>query len=231
MDIIQAVLALCVCSGRLVAEVCLTNWQRYGESCYFIITDMMDWYEANRSCVESQANLAIPNSQSEQDYIWALYLKELDQIPDTNLWIGCNDIEEEGKWQHCPVKGDTNEYENWWDGEPNNGGDSDCGQMWYAVNGQWDDTLCSRKDVHAVCERHVKDTTVSTTLATIYDRLTPQCLLHHAMEELMGNGAVSCGKSCRSHPRYHSFNLLEQDCPPSNNTTQKTTKEKNDGGN
>ena len=35
---------------------------------------------------------------------------------------------EEGNWQHCPLKGDTNAYENWADEEPNdyNGGE-DCG--------------------------------------------------------------------------------------------------------
>ncbi|XP_071789717.1 perlucin-like protein [Asterias amurensis] len=195
----------------LLAEICPPDWHRYGESCYFIITDMMDWYEANRTCAESRANLAIPTSQSEQDYIWELFMNEFDQTPDTSLWIGCNDIEEEGKWQPCPLKGNNKGYQNWANGEPNNGGDSDCGQMWLALNGQWDDNQCSYPYVNAVCKQHVS-TPVSTTLPDINGRLTPQCLLHHAMKELMGNGVTSCGKSCRSHPRCHSFNLMEQDC-------------------
>ena len=36
-------------------------------------------------------------------------------------------------------------------------------------------------------------------------------MLHHVMEELPGKSVVSCGEVCRSHPRCHSFNLLEQD--------------------
>ena len=219
MNIIQPIFVLCVCFGCMLAEICPPDWQRYGESCYFIITDMMDWYEANRTCAESRANLAIPTSQSEQDYIWELFMNEFDQTPGTSLWIGCNDIEEEGKWQHCPLNGETKGYENWADGEPNNMPQSDCVKMWDTGNGQWDDTLCSRKDEYAVCERHVKNTLVSTTQTDIIGRLTPQCLLHHAMKELMGNGVASCGKSCRSHPRCHSFKLMEQDCPPGNKTT------------
>ncbi|XP_033627306.1 mannose-binding protein-like [Asterias rubens] len=115
----------------------------------------MDWYEANRTCAESRANLAIPTSQSEQDYIWELFMNEFDQTPSTSLWIDCNDIEEEGKWQHQG-------YGNWANGEPNNGGDSDCVKMWDTRNGQWDDTQCSRKDIYAVCMQHVKNTPVST---------------------------------------------------------------------
>ncbi|XP_071789631.1 perlucin-like protein [Asterias amurensis] len=212
-------LLLWIYCGRIFAEICPLDWHRYGESCYFIITDMMDWYQANRTCVESRGNLAVPNSQSEQDYIWELFLNEFDQKPDTSLWFGCNDIEEEGNWQHCPLKGENNGYENWAIGEPNNIPESDCVKMWYTRNGLWDDTQCSREDEYAVCEQHVKTPSVPTTLPDINGRLTPQCLLHHAMRELMGNGVVSCGKSCRSHPLCYSFNLLELDCPPSNNTS------------
>ncbi|XP_033627303.1 hepatic lectin-like [Asterias rubens] len=175
----------------------------------------MVWYEANRTCAESRANIAIPNSQSEENYIYRkLFQKNFDQAQGAELWIGCNDIEEEGKWQDCPLKGETNGYENWGIGEPSYGGDSDCGHIW---QDQWDDTDCYYPK-YAICERHVS-TPVSTTQTDINGRLTPQCLLHHAMKELMGNGVASCGKSCRSHPRCHSFKLMEQDCPPGNKTT------------
>ncbi|XP_033630285.1 CD209 antigen-like protein E [Asterias rubens] len=130
MRIVQVLsLVLGVYCGRLLAEICPPDWHRYGESCYFIIKDKMDWYQANRTCAESRANLAIPNSQSEQDYIWELFLKEPDLTTNDHLWIGCNDILEEGNWQYCPLNGDdTKAYENWADEEPNdyNGGE-DCG--------------------------------------------------------------------------------------------------------
>ncbi len=178
--------------GRLLAEMCPPDWHRYGESCYFIITDRMDWHEANRTCAESRANLAVPNSQSEQDNIWELFLKDY-------LWIGCNDIEEEGNWQHCPMKGEINAYENWANGEPNAFNNlEDCGAEAEWSNGKWIDSHC-RNHYYAVCKMPVCSG----------GRLTPQRLLHHAMEELLGECDGSCRQACRSHPRCHSFTLLE----------------------
>ena len=123
-------LVLVVNCGRLLAKICPLYWHRNGESCYFIIKDKMDWYKARSTCVESRANLLIPNSKSEQDYIWELVLKEFDQIPDASLWIGCN---EEGNWQHCPLKGEPNAYENWADGQPEGG---ECGALWSDKHGK-----------------------------------------------------------------------------------------------
>ncbi|XP_071789713.1 hepatic lectin-like [Asterias amurensis] len=213
MNIIQVIFALYVCSCHILADICPPDWHRYDESCYFIITSMMNWFEANRTCAKSRANLAIPNSQSEENYIYReFFQKNFDQTQGAELWIGCNDIEEEGKWQDCPLTGETNGYENWGIGEPSDQEKRyNCGQVW---RDQWDDTNCYYSR-YAICERHVS-TPVSTTLPDINGRLTPQCLLHHAMKEINGNGGASCGKFCRSHPRCHSFNLTEQDCPPGN---------------
>ena len=151
-------LVLVVNCGRLLAKICPLDWHRNGESCYFIIKDKMDWYHANRTCAKSRGNLLIPNSKSEQDYIWELFLKGFDQTPDASLWIGCNDIEEEGNWQHCPLKGETNAYENWAEEEPNNNNyEADCGSLWVARNGKWDDYPCNAER-YAVCETTVSNT-------------------------------------------------------------------------
>ncbi len=159
MGVVQrASLVMVFCCGFLLAEICPPDWHRYGESCYFIIMDKMDWYEANRTCAESRANLAVPNSRSEQDYIWELFQKEFDPTPSTSLWIGCNDIEEEGKWQHCPLKGETNAYENWAEGEPNSRRQANCGQMWFSVSGKWDDHVCSYNENYAICKQPVSKT-------------------------------------------------------------------------
>ncbi|XP_071789718.1 hepatic lectin-like [Asterias amurensis] len=153
-------------SNYLLAEICPPDWHRYGESCYFIITVEMDWFEANRTSAESRAIIAIPNSQSEENYIYReLFQKNVDQTQGAELWIGCNDIEEEGKWQHCPLKGETNGYENWVVGEPNNHNGADCMHIW---NDQWDDTICYYSK-YAICERHVS-TPVSTTIAHLVTR-------------------------------------------------------------
>ncbi|XP_033625721.1 perlucin-like protein [Asterias rubens] len=190
----QVILVLWVCCGYILAEICPPDWNRYGESCYFISNTTMDWYQANRTCTErSRANLAYPTSQPEQDYIWELFQ---NKFPSTDLWIGCNDIEEEGNWQECPMKSGTNGYANWGDGEPNDQYESDCGLIRLSNNGLWDDYPCTH-GLFAVCK-----------LPVCSVRLTPKCLLRHAMEEL----EKSCsGKGCRSHPQYQT-SLIDNCC-------------------
>ena len=230
MDVIHIVFVLLwVCFGHILAENCPTGWHRYGESCYLFSNTTMDWYQARSTCVESRATLAYPTSQSEQDYIWDIFN---NKFPSNNLWIGC--YAENAGWQNCPLRDDGTGYEYWADGEPRYSVNV-CVQMWYNFNGRWDDCPCSYSN-YAVCELHVRSTLVPAqpTVESISAlppqtgnnvRLTPQCLLHHAMTELMGNGVVSCGKYCRSHPPCHSFNLLEQDCPPG---YEKTAEEEHD---
>ncbi|XP_033625712.1 low affinity immunoglobulin epsilon Fc receptor-like [Asterias rubens] len=169
----------------------------------------MNWYQAKHTCGESRANLVIPNSQSEQNYIWELILNKFNQTPATDLWIGCNDIEEEGNWQHCPLKGEINAYENWANMEPNNDGGADCGALRVSRRGQWDDQQCTHYVNYALCEIPAINTPVSSPLMNNPRRLTPQCLLHYAMEGLLGNGKGTV--LCRSHTRCHSFILTEND--------------------
>ncbi len=162
-----------------------------------------------------------PNSQFEQEFFWELFLKECYPTADNSLWIGCNDIEEEGKWQHCPVKGETNAYANWAEDEPNNDyGEQDCGAIWFVENGKWDNQVCTFDDNYALCEIPVNSTPVSNPSLTDNNTalLTPRCLLYYTMEELLGNGKGAA--SCQSHPRCHSFTMPEQDggkmvCPGS----------------
>ncbi|XP_071804755.1 perlucin-like protein [Asterias amurensis] len=230
MDIVQVLsLVLGVGCGCFLAEQCPPDWYGIGDSdsCYFFMNDKMNWYQANRTCAESLANLVVPNSLPERSFVWEVFSQLLGHQPDYELWIGCNDIEEEGNWYPCPLKGD-NGYENWKVGEPSG---ANCAQMRITSDGEWEDADCTEYK-YAVCEQqgkttgtqHVETTMVPTTTQTdsSLGRLTPQCLLRHAMEELLGDGGVgSCGKACRSHPRCHSFNLPKQNggkmvCLPSN---------------
>ena len=195
MNLIQLVcLIVSVSSTTTSTEICTTG-ERYEGLCYFIISPVkMTWYEAREHCEESGATLAIPSSQSVQDFIWGIAEREFDQgLQRASLWIGCNDIEEEGNWQHCPLKGETNAYENWAGRQPNNANNADCAVMRVDMNGTWDDQHCINLNLHAVCELPVYNSR----------RLTPQCLLRHAMDELQGTS----GKDYRSRPRCHSFML------------------------
>ena len=212
MNLIQLVcLIVSISSTTTSTEICTTG-ERYEGLCYFIISPVkMTWYEAREHCEESGATLAIPSSQSVQDFIWGIAEREFDQgLQRASLWIGCNDIEEEGNWQHCPLT--TNAFENWADGQPDDDYGADCGVLWEPQSGVWDDQDCNYSANYPVCEIPVVSTITPLIDAAV--RLTPQCLLRRAMEEYQ-NGA----SSCQSHSRCHSFNLLEQDCSPSNKTT------------
>ena len=71
----------------------------------------MTYGAAKTQCESDGAFLAIPRSEAENDYI-------ADLIPNNNIWIGINDIDQEGVF--VAVDGSDITYTNWDSGEPNN---------------------------------------------------------------------------------------------------------------
>ncbi|XP_071796983.1 snaclec bothroinsularin subunit beta-like [Asterias amurensis] len=213
MHLASVVLLLVGCYATLAA-ICPTDWQRYGESCYLLITQRMNWTEANDTCVESNAALAVPNSQIEQTFIWSMFKEFFNgSQPTRQLWIGCYFDQETDEWQHCPLRDVHNTYENWKRSQPDNNTATGCVIMRRDRNGKWADTKCS-KNHFAVCELQVDTTPRSFCLETGPDgRIKSQCLVGHVMKEVRAVGVVSCGWACRSEPRCRSFNLLMEQGP------------------
>ena len=78
----------------------------------------MTYNAAKIQCESDGAFLAIPRSEAENDYI-------ADLIPNKNIWIGINDIVQDGVF--VAVDGSDITYTNWDSGEPNNyGGNEDA---------------------------------------------------------------------------------------------------------
>ena len=78
----------------------------------------MTYDAAKTQCESDGAFLAIPRSEAENDYI-------ADLIPNKNIWIGINDIDQEGVF--VAVDGSDITYTNWDSGEPNSyGGNEDA---------------------------------------------------------------------------------------------------------
>ncbi|XP_071805053.1 snaclec alboaggregin-B subunit beta-like [Asterias amurensis] len=214
MDLTGILLLLLGCYTAMTA-ICPTDWQRYGESCYLLLTQRMNWAEANDTCVNSKAALAVPNSKTEQTFIGSMFLEFLNGSGSaTCLWIGCYFNLEAGGWQNCPMRDVPNTYENWREGNPENDEPAtDCVAMNRKQNGQWADKRCSNNYL-AVCELQVDITPNSFCLQTgLGGRIKSQCLVGHVMKELRADGVVSCGKACRSEPRCRSFNLLMKQGP------------------
>ena len=63
----------------------------WGRSYYKIYNEPMTFLDSQTQCVSDGANLAIPRSTVENDFITGL-------IPDTKIWIGLHDINTEGSF-------------------------------------------------------------------------------------------------------------------------------------
>ena len=170
----------------------------------------MNWTEANDTCINSDAALAVPNSKTEQTFVWSMFLEFFNgSQPTESLWIGCYFNQEAGEWQNCPLRNASNTYENWKEANPENHlPATDCGAMKKSNGGLWTDRRCNRVDF-AICELQVDITPHVFCLQTGPNgRIKSHCLVGHVMKELRADGVVLCGKACRSEPRCRSFNLL-----------------------
>ena len=110
----------------------------------------MAWDEANTTCSDMGGGLVVPNYEDEHQFIWKMFERN---VQESDVWIGCTDMEEEGKWIQAGGGGQECSYFNWAPGEPNqhSGHEEDCVQMWHETDGLWNDIECSRA-AFVICE-------------------------------------------------------------------------------
>ena len=95
---------------------------------------------AKAQCESDGAFLAIPRSEAENDFIAGL-------IPNEHIWIGVNDIANEGSF--VAVDGDPLSWTKWDSGEPNNQGYNEDaveirqGSVHQTIPKSWNDSLGS----------------------------------------------------------------------------------------
>ena len=104
---------------------------------YRVYNINMTWEEAKKYCEELGGHLAVITSQNEQDQIYELLKDEKLEA----YWLGA--YVQNGVWNW--VTDEKFEYENWYENEPNGGGDYMYMQIFTAkytnaCNGYWDDT-------------------------------------------------------------------------------------------
>ena len=90
------------------------------------------WEEARDQCEGMGGHLAVITSQEEDEALFAF----TRYCGYDNVYIGYSDIEEEGNWQW--VTGETSDYSNWNEGEPN-GFTPNENYAVYGDNGAWYD--------------------------------------------------------------------------------------------
>jgi hypothetical protein len=120
-------------------------------TCYMLLNGPLPHVGAQAACLALGANLAVIETAGEQALVATLAVQHPAGLPD--VWLGATDVVIEGTfvWVNLALV----VYDNWRDGEPNNGGDNgeDCGVIEgdTAAN-EWDDRSCLSL-YPSICER------------------------------------------------------------------------------
>ena len=82
--------------------VCPPDWLAWQDSCYILLPDKMNWFQALKLCDRPGSSLLIPDSQEEQDFIWHKmkdWVKDLgvNSIDELEVWIGCTKVDKTEK--------------------------------------------------------------------------------------------------------------------------------------
>lgn len=169
------------CSEDKCVEACEQDWERNGEHCYLWNTGAKNWTDAEDFCQKAGGHLASAvHTNATNNFI----LEETKRRGLNRLWLGGNDLEEDGawKWTDCTPWEDT-----FWStatGEPNNwGGPEDCLEIFH--NWKWNDFPCSREQGF-VCSKKICSGAEATTPR---DEVTPTPL----SKEATGKGATGEG--------------------------------------
>ncbi|XP_022094362.1 C-type lectin domain family 10 member A-like [Acanthaster planci] len=150
-----------------VNAVCPPNWLEHGQSCYLFTYNRASWQDAKTYCEGQHGNLLVIESEEENAFLE----EEMQSWQMTHIWLGCNDINVEGKWicYRGSVNGQEMQFERWGSGEPNElalGINQDCAVLYF--NGRWVDEACATGQKATVCEtsnaaksQHILPLTVS----------------------------------------------------------------------
>ncbi|XP_038069349.1 C-type lectin lectoxin-Lio3-like [Patiria miniata] len=183
---------------------CPPGWLKWQQSCYILLPDKMNWFEASEACNRPGSSLAVPNSQEENDFIWKSVGPQTD-----GMWIGCTDAAQEGIWL---CGGQPLAFSNWYPGNPHSDNQLNCARMTaYGGGGSWADSVpCgSSNRKPAACEMTVSAMPAYHTFTGPDGRVPQQCLLHHDIKNRTEAGVLACGWACRADPRCRSFNLWQ----------------------
>ena len=137
------------CNRDKCVDSCGHDWEQNGDHCYFWSTDKKNWIDAEDFCQNEGGHLASVTTNATKQYVDE-GLTNRTGLGD--VYLGGNDIEEEGvwKWTDCTPW----DVEFWNPGEPNNGGGiRDCLQH-YQLQKTWDDDHCFN-DKSFLCSKRI----------------------------------------------------------------------------
>ena len=122
---------------------CTHGFSKFGDNCYGFIRKSLTWTEAQNYCGQlNNGFLAEPRTEDENAFIVGLVASN----GGGDVWLGGSDHEREGTWiwTHSGMRFNWG-YTNWASGQPDNGHNGDCLQLWSRRQYSWDDDVCSSK--------------------------------------------------------------------------------------
>ena len=205
---------------------CPCGWRQFGQSCYMIVTDTpLNWTQARQVCLDAWSDLAVPNSKTENDFIWKLHKEILKKyVKKLNMWLGCTcGIEVPGQLK-C-YNDDQNEYQNL---DPNKEHANNTCLTIRSSSGYWGNPKCSQEKLF-LCERNICPGHIRCFAVNIKDsdhQATPYCLLGHTFKETYIQDPIQCCLACSKDPNCHSFNLSGKMCQLNNVTISQVDADK-----
>ncbi len=127
-------------NGLIIEWNSVLNYSEFNGHIYAYIEHPRSWVAARDYAEQLGGYLVCIGSQEENEFVTSLI--------DDHIWIGANDIEQEGVWTW--VNGDVFSYSNWGPNEPNNFLDGEhCvvlwgyDDVWERYRGEWADATGS----------------------------------------------------------------------------------------
>lgn len=144
----KLVIFLCACSLIILFEGTLFADPIYNPATnhWYDIVEGPTWEQAEANAQALNGHLVTISNQQEQDWL----INNFDIEEYGYLWIGFNDIEQEGTWVWS--SGQEAPYTNWAGGEPNNNGDEDFAVMNWIEPGLWNDLPNSYGNIRGIAE-------------------------------------------------------------------------------
>eukprot|EP00058_Branchiostoma_floridae_P009213 XP_002594701.1 hypothetical protein BRAFLDRAFT_240469 [Branchiostoma floridae] len=138
----------CKISNIITALQCPSEWSKYNNHCYKLMTDRRKWFAASSRCRQHGAMLISINDQAENYFVKNLISNYKRKVPA--IWMGLHKKSGQWKW----TDGSRLLYKNWVPGEPNN-------NKWYSnfkgencavVYSKWNDFRCGAAYAY-ICEK------------------------------------------------------------------------------
>ncbi|XP_070572120.1 EGF-like repeat and discoidin I-like domain-containing protein 3 [Ptychodera flava] len=154
------------CAGQ---HACESGWDYFNGKCYYAYQSPLYTYqEARTVCIALGGSLAKINNLEED-----LWLRGYSGLSANkfNMWLGANDIEQEGVWKW--EDGTQITYSDWYANQPNNGGGiEDCLHFYKEWDGKWNDARCNYH-MGYICEKTISDSSCGAVPVGIENGVIP----------------------------------------------------------